>query len=106
METIAILRPGEDVELRKVSSLSLESLQEMLGGYLEPVYVPGSRILLLVNEDGIALGLPPSACHPDPRIRAPLFGPVIALDGTGESFRGLVGEEAAEALLLLEGLRL
>jgi hypothetical protein len=106
MKTIALLAPGRDPELRRVRSLSLESLQEILGGYIEPVYVPGSMILLLVNEDGIGLDLAPCALHPDPRIRFPLLGPVVALDGSGDSFRGLVGEEAAEALELLERIRI
>lgn len=50
--TRASLQP--DVEDK---TYSLEKLKELVGGYVEAVKIPGTKYLLLVNEDGRLKGL-------------------------------------------------
>lgn len=43
-------------ELRTIPADSLEAMQKMVGGYVEPVRLTG-RMVIYVNEEGIRLGL-------------------------------------------------
>ena len=53
--------PPQDETNRQELQASLSTLQAAVGGYIETVPVPGdARLVLLVNEDGLSLHLPPN----------------------------------------------
>lgn len=70
----------------------LEALQKLVGGYIEPVRL-GDGAIMLVNEDGLRLGLPFN-----PRVGAmlehfelrahPIVGTVVVVGTSGSSFIG------------------
>ncbi len=90
---VVVLYADGDLEMRLTDG-SLKALQEIVGGYIE--HVPAfENIGLLVNEDGIRLGLAPNAFFPG------YLGNVIIIgeprDG-GDDFRTLSEYETAELL--------
>ena len=54
--TAIIKRPGRPAFRREINN-TLESLQELVGGYIETVNLPGG-IVMIINEDGKILRLP------------------------------------------------
>lgn len=54
--TAIIKRPGQPAFRREISN-TLEALQELVGGYIETVSLPGG-IVMIVNEEGKILRLP------------------------------------------------
>ena len=66
----------------------LHDLQALVGGYIEPVYLPEFEeqgIILLANEEGLLKGLPINGNL------LPYFfvGPMVALSVAGDEFTGL-----------------
>lgn len=62
LNNVVVMRPGETAHLHASEDLSLESLQKMVGGYLEqlaavPREFHGQRVVGYVNEEGRMLGL-------------------------------------------------
>lgn len=53
--TAIIKRPGQPAFRREIDN-TLEALQELVGGYIETVSIPGS-IVMIVNEEGKILRL-------------------------------------------------
>ena len=49
--------PRRTIEPANGKRLTLEEAQAVVGGYIEPVYLPGKRVLY-VNEEGLLHGLP------------------------------------------------
>lgn len=59
-EPLAYTPPQDDTNNHEVQA-SLTTLQTAVGGYIEAVAVPADeRLVLLVNEDGLLLHLPPN----------------------------------------------
>ena len=54
--TAIIKRPGQPAFRREIDN-TLEAMQELVGGYIETVYLPGG-IVMIVNEEGKILRLP------------------------------------------------
>lgn len=54
--TAIIKRPGQPAFRREIDN-TLDALQELVGGYIETVNLPGS-IVMIVNEEGKILRLP------------------------------------------------
>lgn len=54
--TAIIKRPGRPAFRREIDN-TLEALQELVGGYIETVSLPGG-IVMIVNEEGKILRLP------------------------------------------------
>ena len=54
--TAIIKRPGQPAFRREIDN-TLEALQELVGGYIETVNLPGG-IVMIVNEEGKILRLP------------------------------------------------
>lgn len=62
MPEITILRSSGRVEVQQHDEVTLEVLQEVVGGYIEYVVEEqdGMRRIMFANENGIAEGLPPN----------------------------------------------
>ena len=54
---ILLIQPGEKPTLAEISG-TLESMQKMVGGYIQVLYPFDDPIALVCNEDGKFLGLP------------------------------------------------
>lgn len=54
--TAIIKRPGQPAFRREIDN-TLEALQDLVGGYIETVSLPGG-IVMIVNEEGKILRLP------------------------------------------------
>lgn len=87
--TILFKEPGAPCEVREIPN-ELETLQELVGGYVETVPLE-EALIFLVNEDGKLLGLEPNVVAPSLDV---LVGDiaVVAYDG-GEDFRSLTPSE-------------
>lgn len=83
-----IIRPYNEREVIDIDN-SLETLQQAVGGYIEPVYRP-DNITFLVNEEGNLLGLEPNILG--------LVGNILVVHNGGEDFISLTDEEIKEWL--------
>jgi hypothetical protein len=54
---ILVKYPNSNLEIKEIDG-SLKSMQKIVGGYIEVVKVPHSKILLVCNEEGLLLNLP------------------------------------------------
>ena len=50
---------GEMVDVEYKDPIKLEEMQEAVGGYIEAIFIPGGKVML-VNEDGKWKGLEPN----------------------------------------------
>jgi len=50
---------GEMVDVEYNDPIKLEEMQQAVGGYIEPIYLPEGKVML-VNEDGKWTGLEPN----------------------------------------------
>lgn len=81
--TAIIKPPGRPAFTREIEG-SLQSLQDLVGGYIEPVRLPGG-ICMIVNEEGKLMGLKPNF-----RLEHDLIvGTVVFVATSGEDFCGL-----------------
>jgi uncharacterized protein DUF3846 len=69
--TIVPVVPGKGAKFR------LEELQEMVGGYVERLRLPDGFVMI-VNEDGIPMGLPPNEVASQ-MARTNIVGDVVVL---------------------------
>jgi hypothetical protein len=71
--------PPRDEESFEEMQESLRALQEAVGGYIETVPIPQDNdLILLVNEDGLRLGLPPNA-QASTLARQPIVGAAVLI---------------------------
>lgn len=52
-----VVEPGKDAEIKEIDS-SLESLQAIVGGYIEAIYPFEDKVALICNEEGKLISLP------------------------------------------------
>lgn len=73
----------------------LQSLQAMVGGYIEAVNPGGNYCCLLVNEEGKMNGMKPNRVlySADGRALDVLYGPIVIIGTSGSEFRGLTLRE-------------
>ena len=77
---VVVKEPGKIAEVRDVPN-TLEALQELVGGFIEPIHL-ANKVIALVNEDGKHLGLQPNLGIPGDV----LMGPVVLVGDGGEEF--------------------
>lgn len=105
-------RVGADPEVIDVDAVDLKTLQGLVGGYIENVFVrgankaPNRELALVVNEEGHVRGLLHNVRHPGD-MRYPIAGDVVAVvyDNGGE-VHGLTEDEVELATLVLRELAL
>lgn len=56
---IVVVKPGQPAEIRDIEG-SLESMQKVVGGYIECLNPWGNNICLICNEEGKIQGLKPN----------------------------------------------
>jgi hypothetical protein len=85
---VLVYKPGEEPVEMEIDN-TLEAMQKIVGGYIEVVRLPylptGERFLMVVNEEGMLMGLPQN--------RGQLVGNMFACAEDGEEFRGLTAVE-------------
>lgn len=103
-EFIVIKKVGADPEIVKTDNLSLESFQEIVGGYIENVYLHEARstnedrvLALVVNEEGLLLGLPPNIRHPG-HPQYPITGDIVACAYDAEGLTRCLTDVEARAI--------
>ena len=87
------------VEVKEIDG-SIESLQALVGGYIE--HVPGCSVGALVNEEGIILDLPQNPYFPE------VFGDVVLIKEAAygeDAFGSLTEFEAKKLLEMLKARR-
>ena len=89
---VIVLKTDGSISVR-VTDGSLEAFQKIVGGYIE--HVRGKNVGLLVNEEGLLLGLPHNPFFPE------IVGDIIVVKEPGEDddeFLSLTEHEAAKLI--------
>lgn len=81
--TAIIKNPGQPAFIRQIDN-ELSALQDLVGGYIQTINLPG-RIIMIVNEEGKLMGLKPNF-----RLEHDLIvGTAVFVSADGEEFAGL-----------------
>lgn len=88
---VVVINPGQPAEICEVGS-DLASLQALVGGYIEHIFIEGD-IGFLINEEGKNMGLPPNRVRYCGDI---LVGTVVVVKTCGEEFCSLTEAEAED----------
>ena len=95
---VIIKEPGKGAYVEPLFDNTLEAFQTAVGGYIETATIL-EDVCLIVNEEGILLGLPYNTT-----IRGqPLLGTVIAVGVKGEDFVSLKSSHIPRLLQLING---
>lgn len=89
---ICIKEPSKQIQYRVVPEITLEMLQELVGGYIEMAPAPGltrNKIGVLVNEEGLLKKLPFNLFWGG----NPIVGTVVFVRVAGEDFAGLTDDQ-------------
>ena len=89
---VVVQNPGELSRIVAVPN-TLEALQELVGGYIEPHHICGSLVLVM-DEDGRLKGLPENVRCVQ---YGTIVGPVFITADKDEDFRSLTPEEIQTA---------
>ena len=93
---VVLVEVGEQPKLVEVEK-TLENFQQMVGGYIEPVYFSRKLqklgINVIVDEEGVLKNRMPSAIMVDGDRMQVLQGNVILTGTNGEDFGGLTKEQ-------------
>jgi hypothetical protein len=97
-----VKEPGKPPEVRDIGNANeLQPLQELVGGYIEVVPFPVKNTVLVCNEEGKLMGLPPN-------FRAPgdvFVGTVVVLGRRGQNMRELTEKETDQVVSLLQSFQ-
>lgn len=89
-----VKEPGKPPAVQDINN-DLAALQGLVGGYIEAV--PLDRFILIVNEEGKLMDLPPNfPWHADV-----IVGTAVVVAQKGDDFRSLTEEEADRVVSLL-----
>lgn len=81
--TAIIKNPGQPAFTRQIDN-ELSALQDLVGGYIQTVYLPHG-VIMIVNEEGKLMGLKPNF-----RLEHDLIvGTAVFVSADGEEFAGL-----------------
>lgn len=81
--TAIIKRPGQPAFIRQIDN-ELSALQDLVGGYIQTVYLPHG-VIMIVNEEGKLMGLKPNFRFGNDLI----VGTAVFVSADGEEFAGL-----------------
>lgn len=85
--SVIIKEPGKKPK-RKTIKNTLEAMQKVVGGHIETVTL-AENIVLVVNEDGIPLGLPYNCDMFAQRVGHSIYGTLMLVGAEGEDFCSL-----------------
>jgi hypothetical protein len=97
---VVVKEPNRPAETRTIPQ-TLEVFQEIVGGYVQAI--PFADLTMLVNEDGLSLGLPENIMHAS---GPPLVGTVVVMRTRRGKAVTLSDAEAARAIAALTTLAL
>ena len=81
--TAIIKCPGQPAFIRQIEN-TLTAFQQLVGGYIEIVYLPG-KIIMVINEEGKLMNMKPNF-----RLGNDLIvGTAVFVSADGEEFAGL-----------------
>ena len=81
--TAIIKNPGQPAFIRQIDN-ELSALQDLVGGYIQTVYLPHG-VIMIVNEEGKLMGLKPNFQLEHDLI----VGTAVFVSADGEEFAGL-----------------
>ena len=85
---IAIKEPNEKIAYKVVSEITLEMLQELVGGYIEvysTIAMQKIKLVAVINEEGKLRGMTPNFWA----VRDIIVGPAVFVGRDGENFGSL-----------------
>jgi len=94
MITVVVKLPGFEPEVQEIEA-SLESMQKLVGGYIEHVYIAGFDLDLFCNEEGKLERLASNLRTSGDIVVGPVF--ISATDDAGEA-RTLTEDETKTAI--------
>lgn len=97
--TILVKEPNKEIEKVELENLSLETMQTLVGGYIEAIIPFKNRnLVMILNEEGKIQDL-------EPNIRLGtdyIAGTLLIVASEDNDFRGLNKEELGQAIFELE----
>ena len=81
--TAIIKNPGQPAFIRQIDN-ELSALQDLVGGYIQTVYLPHG-VIMIVNEEGKLMNLKPNFRFGNDLI----VGTAVFVSADGEEFAGL-----------------
>jgi len=94
---VCVIRTGGLISIEELSNddqHQLSEIQNIIGGYMEPLFFPGERLLLLVNEEGKLQGLPYNCSVLNNDVLIQLVGNIILVGQNGLDFCSITEDEA------------
>ena len=100
---VVLVKPGESAVITDIVS-SLESMQEIVGGYIEAVYPFDDPVALVCNEEGKLIHLKPCRylCNEDGDILDIIFGTFFICGLSEDGFDSLTDELAEKYRLIFD----
>ena len=96
---VIIVEPNEKARIAEIDN-SLETLQSIVGGYIECIYPFDDNVGIICNEEGKLIGLDPNRALKDDEgnIYDIIFGTFIVAGLTEDDFGSLTDEQAEKYL--------
>jgi hypothetical protein len=89
---VAVMRPAERVAFEEIEN-DLEPMQKIVGGYIEPLFLPDGLVVVF-NEEGQHLGLTPNRfIEGSPLHRVLLHGTFFVARKIGDEFASITPED-------------
>ena len=91
---VVMLEAGKEAYVKEIGN-SLESMQKIVGGLIEPFYPFDEQVCIVCNEEGKLLGLPLNRAvrDHDGEIMDIIAGAAFICDCSGEDFGSLTEEQ-------------
>lgn len=93
---IVVKKAGQNPEVKEIKG-TLENLKELVGGYIECVDFGFNNILMICNEEGKLLGLPPNFVFRGDII----VGDVFFCSGCEEDFESLTDDQVEFLMVIM-----
>ena len=103
---VILLEPGKLARTAEIDS-SLEAMQRIVGGYIEPYFPFDESVCIICNEEGKINGMEPNRSVKDENgnLIDFIFGPAFLCGCKGEDFDSLSEKQIARYLKMFHGVR-
>lgn len=96
---IVTKKPGEAPVTITNTAMNLDNLDEIVGGYIETVHIPDSKLILICNEEGKLHKLQPNLKLPYDVVVGRVA--IVTLTEDSNDFDWLTDEQVEEAIKFL-----